>query len=49
MPKMVQLNLVERLELRGVSARAVFHRYSDAHNLNPGCCIKIVVSGWADN
>jgi len=46
-PDEVVPRIVERLELRGVSARAVFHRYSDAHNPNPGCCIKIVVSGWA--
>ncbi|KKR14969.1 MAG: hypothetical protein UT43_C0011G0011 [Parcubacteria group bacterium GW2011_GWC1_39_29] len=48
-PNEVVPRIVERLELRGLRAKAVFHRYSDAHDPNPGCCIKIVVSGWADN
>jgi hypothetical protein len=31
-----------------LEVEAMFHRYSDAHDPNPGCCVKIIVSGWAD-
>ena len=41
--------ILKKLADMNLEVDTMFHRYSDAHNPNPGCCIKIVVSGWADN